>query len=173
MGLKLNVGSGQRPFGKGWTDVDRKRSNNPEVYPDPDVIADGSHMPMFDNDSAEYIVLFQVLEHFGCGESSKLLAECRRILSPQGSLLVFVPDMWELVSMWREGRLSTQVFMTNVYGAYMGDEADRHKWGFDFISLKALLVSNGFQVVMPFHWISLPGADIARGSWILGVEAMK
>src|SRR3990167_3044244 len=122
--LRINLGSGQRPFGEGWTNVDTQARWNP------DVVADGASMPMFADASAELIVLHHVLEHFGCGEADAMLRECYRILAPGGSLLVFVPDMYELVRGWNQGKIDTQVFLTNVYGAYMGDEADRHKWGF-------------------------------------------
>jgi predicted SAM-dependent methyltransferase len=129
-------------------------------------------MPVFEDDSAGYIVLHHVLEHFGCGEADSMLAECRRILQPGGSLLVFVPNMWELAAMWMEGRLTAQVYMTNIYGAYMGDEADRHKWGFSPASLRELLTQAGFKA-RAFDWRHIEGADLARDRWILGMEAIK
>jgi SAM-dependent methyltransferase len=167
--IRLNVGSGQRPFKQPFINVDV----NPKWRPD--VVADGEHMPMFEDGSADVIVLHHVLEHFGCGEASVMIRECQRILCPGGSLLVFVPDMRKLLGMWNIGRLTTQVFMTNVYGAYMNSEADRHKWGYDKTSLVQFLTGTSKWAAWDeFNWRPIPGADIARDdSWILGVEVIK
>lgn len=167
LGLKLNIGSGQRKFGEGWTNVDI----NPKWSPD--VLADGSSMPMFEDNSADIIVLHHVLEHFGCGESDALLRECLRILKPIKPLLVFVPNMRQLAKGWIEGRIETQIFLTNVYGAYMNDEADRHKWGYTDVSLIGTLMHAGYDWVLKFNWREIPGADIARDWWVLGIEARK
>lgn len=166
--FRLNVGSGQRKFQKPWVNVDV----NPKWRPD--VVASGESMPMFEDSSADIIVLHHVLEHFGCGEGAALIRECHRILKSEGSLLIFVPDMKALVQMWNMGRLTTQVFMTNVYGAYMDSEADRHKWGYDLQSLIQFIQSVAAWASMRrYDWRLIPGADIAQDIWILGVEAIK
>ena len=168
----LNVGSGQRKFNTTdsteWVNVDTNSKWSP------DVIADGAHMPMFEDGCADIIVLHHVLEHFGCGEARGLIQECHRILKPFGSLLVFVPNLAELASMWQEGRISTQVYATNLYGAYMDDEADRHKWGYDPASLKEfLLTSAKWRSYYRFDWRPIEGANIAADRWILGAELIK
>lgn len=166
--MKLNLCSGQRPFGEGWTNVDSQGKWRP------DVCCDCTYMPMFEDGSADMIVIHHGLEHFGCGEAEPLIKESHRILAPGGSLLVFVPDMRELVRMWIEGQLTTQVFMTNVYGAYMGDEADRHKWGFDRASLNYFLRSCAlWNRVLTFDWRKIEGADIAQAEWVLSQECIK
>ena len=167
--LYLNIGSGQRPFKPPFINVDCQAKWNP------DVVADGASMPMFADNSAKVIVLHHVLEHFGCGEAKALLTECHRILHPRGTIHVFVPDLWELASMWKEGMITDQVYATNLYGAYMGDEADRHKWGFTYNSLRALLQKCGFPWPFPAHATDpdLAMADIARDRWILGLTAYK
>jgi len=168
--IRLNIGSGQRKFDNkhGWRNVDV----NPKWHPD--LVADGSHLPMIEDGSADVIVLHHVLEHFGCGEAAPLIRECHRILCPGGSLLVFVPDMRQLFQAWMQGRLNTQLMMTNVYGAYMDSEADRHKWGYDRTSLKEFLGNSvAWSEIKAFDWRILPGGDIARDYWILGVEAIK
>lgn len=128
---------------------------------------------MFESGSAEIIVLHHVLEHFGCGEGAGMLRECYRVLQPGGSLLVFVPDMIALAENWLRGGIGTQIYLTNVYGAFMGDLADRHRWGFTLDSLMAELRVNGRWYVDKFGWRDIEGADIARDWWILGVEAIK
>ena len=168
--LLLNVGSGQRPFVKPWINCDKQA-----VY-SPDLIWDAGN-PLdpcpFESDSADCIVLHHVLEHFGCNEAGSLLSECYRLLKVSCPLLVFVPDMWELASMWREGKLSDQLYFTNVYGAYMGCEADRHRWGFTSDSLRTTLRGSQFRRVTMFDWRDVYGADLARDRWIRAVEAYK
>lgn len=164
--MLINLCSGQRKFGTGWTNVD----TNPKWTPD--VVADGASMPMFADGSAEMIVIHHGLEHFGCGEAAPMIRECHRILEPGGSLLVFVPDMRALTEGWMQGRIDTQIFLTNVYGAFMDSEADRHKWGFDMKSLCSFLESCGFTATA-FNWRSIPEAPVAQDWWILGVEAVK
>lgn len=166
--LRLNVGSGQRRFQKPWVNVDV----NPKWRPD--VLASGESMPMFADGSADVIVLHHVLEHFGCGEAAPMIQECHRILSPGGSLLVFVPDMSAIAHAWIQGRINTWLYVINTYGAYMDSEADRHKWGYDRVSLRMFLAESAkWSEMLAYDWRAIPGADIARDWWILGLEAVK
>jgi len=81
--------------------------------------------------------------------------------------------MRELAAMWVEGRLTDQLYFTNVYGAYMGDVADEHKWGFTHETLRHTIFYAGFNNVKRFDWRQIEGADIARDRWILGMEGWK
>ena len=169
--IRLNIGSGQRKFGSqdcrhGWINIDV----NPKW--EPDIVADGAHLPMYEDGTVDMIVLHHVLEHYGCGESAGLIEECHRILRPGGTLLVFVPDMWALAFGWLHGRVMTQIFMTAVYGAYMDHEADRHRWGFDSVTIKKFLGPFGFRL-KEFDWRDILGADLARDWWLMGIEATK
>lgn len=170
MKIGLNVGSGQRPFKSTeevrWINIDSQEKWNP------DIVCDGAYLP-YSDESVDYVVLHHVLEHFGCGEATGLIQEARRVLKPHGSLLVFVPDLRALAKRWLEGGLTTQVYVTNLYGAYMGDEADRHRWGFDKESLHSFLRTVDWWRVMEFDWRPIPGADIARDFWILGAECVR
>lgn len=166
---QLNIGSGQRKFASPWVNVDKQAKWEPDVLWDAG--NSGDKCP-FEVNSCRTIVLHHVLEHFGCNEGNLLLGVCRSLLIPGGNLLVFVPDMKQLAHMWLEGRLSDQLYMTNLFGAYMGDDADRHRWGYTPDSLRQTLDSAGFKTY-PFDWRSIKGADIAQDRWILGMEAIK
>jgi len=171
----INCGSGQRPFHSTpevhWLNVDSVEKWKPGL------LCDGAHLPHCDN-IVDYFVLHHVLEHFGCGEAAGLIKEAHRVLKPGGSLIVCVPDMAALNHGWFTGKIDTQIYMTNVYGAYMGHEEDRHKWGYSGGSLLKFIVTclpreGTFTEVIPFDFRPIPGADIARDWWILGIEARK
>lgn len=167
-GLLLNLGSGQKPYPKPWINIDK------QVRWAPDVIADGSCMPMFEDSSAEVIVIEHTLEHYGCGEGKAMLQECYRILMPGGSLIVTVPDIRQLVKGWVTGRLTTQVFLTSIYGAFMGDQADRHAWGFVPETLEELLYDVAkWGAVNPYEGRPIAGSLTSSDWWILSRRAIK
>ncbi len=168
--IGLNCGSGQRRFTTneniGWVNIDI----NPKW--EPDYIGDWNDLTKWESGTVDYVVSHHSLEHVGCGDGKSFVEEAWRVLKPGGSLLVFVPDLKALAQRWLIGQLDTQIYMTNVYGAYMGDEADRHKWGYDAQSLREFLADN-WKKVKPFDWRTIEGADIARDWYILGVECVK
>jgi predicted SAM-dependent methyltransferase len=169
---KLNLGSGQRKFdtASGWINIDSQAKWQP------DVVADISNLSMFDDWSVDVVVLHHVLEHFGCGEANGVIHESHRVLKPGGSLLVFIPDPKELARRYLSGEINEYIFNVNMYGAYMGDEADRHKWSYSrqgLVDYLALSTSEKWSTVHAFNWRDIPGADIARDWWIIGMEAIK
>lgn len=166
--VRINLGSGQRKF-NGWVNIDI----NPRW--EPDYVADGAHLPMFGDNEVDMIVAHHTLEHYGCGEGSGMLQECHRILKPGGSLIITVPDMHALCHAWLTGKMGTQLFMTNTYGAFMDSEADRHRWGYDWHSLQTFVKSTAaWSHVYKFDFRWIQGADIAGPEWwILGAEAIK
>jgi predicted SAM-dependent methyltransferase len=171
-GVRLNLGSGQRPF-KGWINVDSQEKWMP------DIVADIRSMPMFADNSAEIIVLWHVIEHFGCGEADPIIKECYRILQAGGRLIVATPDLGKLARAftrkWSEYPLiSEQIYVTNLYGAYMGDEADRHKWGWSQRGLLEYIANFGpWSRMDVFDGCSPEGSDISTDWWMATCEAIK
>jgi FkbM family methyltransferase len=171
VGTKLNVGSGQRPFAQeyGWINCDINPRWNP------DLVCDWRDLHIFDDNSMDLVVSHHSLEHVGCGEGDGFIREAHRVLKPRGSLIVSVPDMKKLAQLWLSNELDEQVYMTNVYGAYMGDESDRHRWGYSPQGLVDYLRrACQWHDVHAFNYRSIPGADIARDDrWILTLECIK
>lgn len=165
-GLLLNRGSGQRPFAKPWINIDAQERWQP------DLVSDGAHLP-YEASSCDLVVDHHIWEHEGCGGALGLQQEAFRLLRPGGSLLVFVPDMRALAQNWLLGKLNNQVYMTNLYGAWMGDEHDRHRWGYVQASLDVELRQCPWSEVKPFDWRTIEGASLARDWWVLAMEATK
>lgn len=168
--IGLNVGSGQRPFTSTdsvkWVNIDSQEKWHP------DIVMDGAHL-LYPDESADYVVLHHVLEHFGCGEAAGLIKEAYRVLKPGGSLRVYVPDLRALAEAYLMGKISTQIYVTNLYGAYMGAEEDRHKWAFDGNSLVEFLQAQAPWSNIQRPQYDPPGADCAHDFWILEVECVK
>lgn len=169
----LNLGSGQRRFdtAKGWINLDVTVRKPDQI---PDIVANGGSLP-FSADAFDFVVLHHVLEHFGCGEANGLIREAHRVLRKGGSLYIFVPDLRALAIRWITGRLDTQIYLTNLYGAYQGLEGDRHHWGFDRCYIYDWLrtVAEWNAVLILKEPPMLEGASIAWDWWILGVEGIK
>jgi len=169
----LNVGSGQRKFSTcpevTWTNIDAVSRPGHE----PDLVADGAHLPEEWAGTVDYFVLSHVLEHFGCGEAAGLIKEAYRVLKPGGSLLVFVPDMKALARRWLTNDINDYIFFVNTYGAFMSHEEDRHKWGYTDASLRTFLQDQAQWVLTRFNWRTVPGMDAARDWWVLDMEARK
>lgn len=169
--IGLNCGSGQRRFNhaQGWWNIDI----NPRW--EPDIVGDWNRLADFADGTVDIVVSHHSLEHAGCGEADGFVKEAYRVLKPGGVLLVFVPDMKALAQRWLLGEIDEQIYMTNVYGAFMGDDADRHKWGYSLLGLWDYL-----KRLAPWNQIhaydfrkSIPGADIAADWWILGMQCIK
>lgn len=174
-GNKLNIGSGQRRFdtGHGWINVDCVSRPPDQV---PDLICDVGKEPLpYPDNSMDVAVLHHMYEHLHLGEGHGLIREVYRTLKPGGSLIVTVPDMRALAERWLAHQISDYIFNVNVYGAYQGLESDTHQWSYTFDGFKADLqeINCIWSDYRPFNWRAIPGADIARDWWILGLEAIK
>lgn len=167
----INCGSGQRPFTSTpevrWINVDSQEKWSP------DIVCDALTIPLSD-ESADYFVLHHVLEHFGCDGGDGIIKEAHRLLKPKGSLLVSVPDIRALAQKYVLGDIDEFIFKVNLYGAYMGDEADRHKWGYTGESLQTTLLNAAkWYNVRRFNNRRIPGMDFAADWWILAMEGVK
>ncbi len=164
----LNLGSGQRPFAAPFLNVDVNPKWNP------DIVADCSSLPMIENDSIKIAVLHHCLEHLVTDRAEVLIKECWRILEPGGSLIITIPDLRELALGWLNGKISDAIYVVNLYGAFIDNEADRHKWGYPMTSLQEFLMNAApWSKVGRFDWREIPGSSICRDWWILDCEAVK
>ena len=132
--IKLNLGSGQRPFDsqQGWINIDVQ----PEITVDgkvykPEIVADLSEPLPFEDDEVDLVVAHHIWEHMdGYREGQTMVAEVYRVLKPGASFIVIVPDLKALARRWLLGQISDYIYLTNVYGAWLGSDYDRHKHGY-------------------------------------------
>jgi predicted SAM-dependent methyltransferase len=168
--LKINLCSGQRPFGDGWLNVDcqEKYVGSPNFQ-----LADALHTGL-PGGCASLVVIHHGLEHFDIQSADSLIQECYRLLHYRGSVIITVPDLDTLTYRWRAGMIDDYTFCVNLHGAYMGDPADLHRWSYTRRTLrKKLLDAAKWRDVVAFNHRQIPGADIAQDWWILGLEAVK
>jgi len=178
--IGLNLGSGQCRFESvttgpepvSWTNLDIV-SREGQV---PDVVADGTNLPFKDN-TFDFVVLQHTLEHYNSGKGNFLIEGSHRVLKPEGSLIVTVPDLWKLADRWVNGGdppLTDFLFLVNIYGAYQGREGDLHRWGFTQERLEAYINSVcDWDYVTLWNGAAPVGSKIARDWWICEVEGIK
>ena len=171
----LNAGSGQRPFASPWINMDLQA----EVVRDGkgyrlEVVGDIVQLPFRDG-SMDYVVSHHCLEHLDAHrEGPQSIKEAHRVLKVGGSFIVTVPDLRALAQRWMIGQISDYIYFTNLYGAYMGSEHDRHKAGYNYQELaRQLRATADWREVKAFDWRAIEGADIAKDFWILGMEAIR
>ena len=100
-GRVLDIGAGYAPYRtlfQNRPEVESYRTADMagglyEQSSPPDVVWDGKTLPL-DPESVDSVLLTEVLEH--CQEPERLLAECHRVLAPQGRLFLTVPFLWPL-----------------------------------------------------------------------------
>ena len=124
--MKINLASGQRPFGEGWTNIDIKDQGYPV-----DILTDAKDLSMIPDESVDIIVAHHLVEHLPLHHLEMYITEWRRVLRKGGILSVFVPDLREITKGWLEGRINTYIHNVNTYGAYQDSIHDLHKWGYD------------------------------------------
>jgi predicted SAM-dependent methyltransferase len=123
-----------------------------------DYIGNAKDLSQFANDSISAIYTSHVLEHFHYllnDELTSTLKEWHRVLEPGGVLMVSVPNLQVICSLYVDPRTSANArhhLMRMMFGGQI-DEYDVHKVGFDQDILGMYLQNAGFydlQVVSDF-----------------------
>ncbi|MBI1398123.1 MAG: methyltransferase domain-containing protein [Betaproteobacteria bacterium] len=141
---RLHIGGRIRT--NGWEVLDA--SSRPEV----DHVGDASDLSKFASESFHALYASHVLEHFDYAEERLLdvLKEWRRVLHPDGTLYVSIPDLDILAEMFllRES-LSLEdrwLVMRMMFGGHT-DESDYHLTGLNEEFLRMYLDAAGFTDV--------------------------
>jgi SAM-dependent methyltransferase len=151
--LKVHVGCGGHEL-PGWINVDN--------HPAPLAINLDWGLPL-PTGSARYVFVAHLLEHlFHPAQSSRLLAEIRRVLAPGGVVRIVVPDIEKHLRAYANGdeaffaerrrqrRLPVELTSLETLLPYAGAGAtpdalfEQHKFGYDFATLARALERAGF-----------------------------
>lgn len=143
--MKLHLGCGKRNFGEDWVHID---GGTHEHLHSRDITT----LP-FEGGTVELVYASHVLEYFDREEAVDVLKEWKRVLVPEGTLRVAVPDFEAMVRLYVETSASLDKFLGPLYGRMnMGDKKIYHKTVYDEYSLKALLFENGFRNIVLYNW---------------------
>jgi predicted SAM-dependent methyltransferase len=143
--IKINMGCGWRDFGKDWVHIDGGD------YPHLDS-TDIFNLPYEDN-SVDLIYASHVIEYFNREEVKDVLNEWIRILKPNGTLRLAVPNFKNMIFLYHTYEYPLETFLGPLYGQMsMGDKTIYHKTTYDFDSLKSLLESLDMKNVIEYDW---------------------
>ncbi len=146
--MRLNVCCGGRIL-PGYTNVD--------VAPDtggkaPDIVADAKSIPLPDH-CADEIMCIHGWEHFYRFELDELITEWKRLLRPNGLLILELPDLIKccrnvLENYTLAGKHPDQAGLFGLYGDPRGGNPwMNHRWGWSPESLSDYLRENGFTEI--------------------------
>lgn len=170
--MKLHLGCGSNTL-TGYTNCD--------ILPGPgvDVTCSAVSLP-FSARSCDEVLAEHLIEHLTYYEFNRMMAECARVLSPGGRLVLECPDLLEVcrgfvgASEYQryESNQGHWPFITQLYGHQRGRSEDEirsqvHKSGYTFQRLEAVLVGLGFADV-----VRVPATRGKPGSPCLRIEAV-
>jgi predicted SAM-dependent methyltransferase len=145
--IKVNLGCGQRNFGKEWIHIDggsfahlSKKYKSVELYEFPD-------------DSIDVLYASHLIAYFDKVELSALLKQWRRKLKKGGVLRLATPDFEVMVELYNGLKVELQDIIGPLYGKMqMGDEWIYHKTTYDRKNLDQLLFDAGFNRSISYDW---------------------
>ncbi len=135
--LKLNLGCGN--------DVKNDYLNLDLFSKNPNVIRMDIRNIDLPNNSVDYILASDVLEHFSHRETDKLLSEWARILKPGGEIEIRCPNLRLQLQAYMRGDWNADIASYMIFGGQT-NPGDYHCIGFDDNSIKNHLALAGFEV---------------------------
>jgi len=143
--MKLHLGCGWRNFGKDWIHIDGGTYDHLDYN-------DITKLP-FDDDSVDLIYSSHVIEYFDRVEILDILKEWKRVLKPEKTLRIAVPDFEKMSELYLNKIVSLNQILGPLYGKMsMGNSNIYHKTTYDFNSLFDLLEQSGFYQIERYDW---------------------
>jgi hypothetical protein len=153
--VRLHLGCGTQ-YLPGYVNIDCKKT------PVTDKICDIRQLPYQDN-TVDTIECYHVLEHipvclhaavnpdYGMKYASLIavLEEWRRVLKPEGNLVIEMPDLDAVMREYLEADESRkEELLISIYGSYRNDDdTDIHRWGASEDRLRYILDRAGFKYI--------------------------
>lgn len=141
--MKLHLGCGKR-YIPGFIHIDAIDFDHI------DHVSSIDSLPFIESNSADLIYNSHVLEHFKRRDVSRVLSEWLRVLKPNGTLRISVPDFEQICAVYIQNRK-----LSEVIGPLFGGQNylyNIHYNAFDFSSLESLLLQVGFINVKRYDW---------------------
>jgi predicted SAM-dependent methyltransferase len=139
--MKINLGCG--------TDILEGYINYDLQNPQADILGDATSLPFQDN-SMDEIFSSHLLEHFDYFEAHRALIEWRRVLRPEGLLILELPNLLELCRSFVSNPTYNGGPIIGIYG-FPWLNGHTHKMGYSPDQLTWTLKCQGFKdiVMMP------------------------
>lgn len=176
--MKLNLGCGPH-YADGWVNVDRVYDTTHNVTPD--VVNPTGRPCLLEVEDVTQIYLGHVLEHVAWADVPGFLSECLDLLNPGGQCLVVGPDVWNTLTMWREGKVPDSLVSAVLENddTFMVDGAwwdgSRHQWNADQNRVAYQMRQAGFVDVMEYRSVcAVPSGwpIVSRVEWQSAVSGV-
>ena len=144
--MKVNIGCGQRNFGKEWIHID---GSDYEHINSHDIV----NLP-YEENTIDIIYASHVFEYFDRQEANEILAKWKKCLKKNGILRLAVPNFETYAKLYTENKITLDQCVGPLYGKWkMTDEKTiYHKTTYDFNSLHKLLEDNDFKNIEVWNW---------------------
>jgi predicted SAM-dependent methyltransferase len=140
------------------------------------IFHDLSYSVPFADNTIHLVFSSHFLEHLAKSDGSNFIGEIYRVLKPGGRVRLSVPDLHYALSLYACGekeRMLEDYFFVDSQGSYYA----RHKYMYDFDSIKMLFTEKGFTEIekYEFHQGKLPDIELLdnRPEDSIFVEAVK
>jgi len=151
--MKLNLGAGGdiRPKGDGWVNIDIRPLSGIDLV----LNLEKEKLP-YDDNSVDYVMAKDIIEHFGWRETNRILKELHRVLKSGCQIYVQCPNIDAIIDMYAKRAKNFMDYMPELlpsqkfsYWMFGGQEYTEnvHKAGFNIPDLRKLLEGAGFEVL--------------------------
>jgi len=152
--IKVNLGCGQRNFGKEWIHIDG--SNYEHIH---------SHnivdLP-FEENSVSIIYASHVFEYFDREECIEVLEKWKNSLKLDGILRLAIPNFEVYSKLYSNGKITLNQCLGPLFGKWKMTDSETiyHKTTYDYNSLKRLLEESGFKNIRLWNWREVEHGNI-------------
>lgn len=149
MPLRINLGCGRHTL-EGWFCIDVVQ--HPAASRPLDLVSDVKSINLPSGCASELMAI-HLWEHLYRWECDEVIIEWRRLLQPQGKLIMEMPDLFKFCRNILEGRQDgvhhpDQMGLWAMYGdPTHKDPLMCHRWGWTFNTLSVFLKEHGFREI--------------------------
>ena len=137
--VKVNMMCGKRNFGDDWVHVDGGEYGH--------IVSKDIYLSSWPDASVDLLYCSHGIAYFDRDEIVSIFEAWKRVLNTGGLLRLATPDMQEISDRLCRGN-DIEVFLGPIFGKMkMGNDYVYHKTGYEFIGLRKILSSIGFEQI--------------------------